>query len=101
MNDASAGRLIAQNAPPQSLLVDDGYPSRDARFIPPPVNPYQKDQHSGQRSVVERYFGKLKTLWKMVGNKYRWKTEWHGIVIRCAVILTNMLIVYERGLNKR
>ena len=102
MNDKAAGNLIAVNALEGSILVDGGYRLSDPRFIgPPPVpngHPLKK-RHSGARVIVERFFGKLKTVWKMVGLVYTKDKKYHGLVIRCAVILTNMLIVHEGGLH--
>ena len=101
MNDKAAGRFIAKNAPPGSILVDDGYSLRDPRFIGPPKGDRMLQLiHKGERAIVERFFGLLKTTWKMVGAVYRWKRKDHALVIRCAVILTNVLIVHQGGLNK-
>ena len=101
MNDKSAGRYIAKNAPSGSILVDEGYTLTDARFIGPPAKGTPLEElHKAQRAIVERYLGQLKNLWKMVGTVYRLKRQYHGLVIRCAVILTNMMIVHEGGLSK-
>ena len=102
LNDSAASKFIAINALPKGVLADKGYPAYDARFeLPPGESDPMSVYHSDARSVVERFFAKLKLLWKMIGNKYMRQSKWHGTVIRCCVILTNMLIVHEGGLNQR
>ena len=96
MNDAFASRYICNNDDAGSTLVDDGYPASNPVFVLPDGS----DEHTTARCVVERYFGRLRMLWRMVGCRFPRSARWHSLVIRAAFILTNMVIVFEgQGLN--
>ena len=96
MNDRFASRYVCNADWHQSTLVDDGYPEHNPVFI----RPDDSDEHSDARSVVERYLGRLKMLWKMVGSTFCRSARWHSLAIRAAFILTNMVIIIEgEGLN--
>ena len=75
--------------------MDDGYPAYRLQFVVCD----DTEEHRSARTVVERYFARLKSLWKIVGNKYCKGARWHSLVIRAAFILTNMVITYAGGLN--
>lgn len=95
-NDAAASIFVCHNDRPQSILVDSGYPSSRPQFI----RNDGTETHAGYRTVIERYFGRLKTLWKIVGQRYDRGKRWHSMVIQAAFILTNMVITFEGGLNQ-
>ena len=95
MNDASASVYICNGDRPRSTLVDNGYPGSRLEFI----RCDGSEAHKAARTVVERYFGRLKSLWKAVGRKWERGAKWHSLVIRAAFILTNMVITYSAGLN--
>ena len=94
MSDSAASKYVCRDDRPNSTLVDATYPPR-SEFIKSDGSP----QHAANRSVVERYFGRLKALWKLVGTKYGRDPRWHSLVIRAAFILTNMVITWNAGLN--
>ena len=98
MSDTSASAYCCQNDEAGSTLVDAGYPGSDTRiqFIKADGTP----THARERTVVERYFARLKSLWKMVSRQYCRGSKWHSLVIRAAFILTNMVIYCGGGLNK-
>ena len=95
MPDATASQFICLNDRVRSTLVDSGYPADRVEFWRCDGTP----EHAAERSVVERYFGRLKLTWKMVGSKYCRSARFHSYCIRAAFILTNMQIYYAAGLN--
>ena len=95
MSDAAASIYVCNDDRPNSTLVDAGYPDR-LQFI----RPDGTEEHAAARIIVERYFGRLKLLWKMVGTKYCRGSKWHTLVMRAALISTNMAIVFEGSLNQ-
>ena len=95
MCDSAASYYVCNDDRVNSTLVDDGYPNR-----PQFIRPDGSDEHKIARTIVERYFGRLKLLWKMVSNIYCRGSKWHSTVIRAAFILTNMVIIFEGSLNK-
>ena len=97
MPDSMACDYVCEDDWANSTLVDEGYRVGREEFIVCDGS----DEHKEARSVVERYFGRLKLMWRMVGNKYCRAARYHSLVIRAAFILTNMVISYEGGLNKR
>eukprot|EP01083_Nonionella_stella_P063580 165214_1 len=96
MPDSTASQYICQDEYYQSTLVDDGYPAANPIFVPPDGT----DSHKEHRSVIERYFGRLKLLWQIVGSKYCKGFRYHSLCIRAAFILTNMVIYFEGSLNQ-
>lgn len=96
MNDAAMSRTMCHGDGVASTLVDDGYPGNRVEFVLPDRTP----EHSRARGVVERFFGRVKVSWKMVGNVWNKKLkDWFDLVIRAAFILTNMNILEGSGLN--
>ena len=57
------------------------------------------EEHAEARSVVERYFARAKGLWKMMGGVYWKDKKFMNMVIQAAVLLTNLVIQDEGGLN--
>ena len=57
------------------------------------------DEHTAARAVVENYFSRMKVLWRMVGSVYGRGKRWHHLVIRASVILTNMVVFFERPIR--
>ena len=66
-NGICASNYICLNDPPNSVLVDDGYPAINPAFIPPDGT----DQHKESRVAVEWCFGSNKMDWTMTGTKYK------------------------------
>ena len=58
MNDSNASTYICQNDRPRSSLVDEEYPATRLQFVPGDGS----ETHQAARTVVERYFGRLKQL---------------------------------------
>ncbi len=85
---------MCNNDGPASTLVDDGYAARDTFILPD-----GSDEHKAGRTIVERYFSKVKMLWRMVGGVYTRGKRWHDLVLRAAFILTNMVVMFEGPLN--
>ena len=96
-NDAAASIYVCHHDRPKSILVDSGYPSTRPQFI----RNDGTEIHAGYRTVIERYFGRLKTLWKIVGQRYDRGKRWHSLVMQAAFIMTNMVITFEGGLNQQ
>ena len=96
MNDSAMSSVMCVGDGIGSTLVDDGYPSSRSEFILPDGS----EEHSAARSVVERYFGRVKVLWRMVGGVWtKYNKDYFDFVIRAAFILTNMKLLESDGLN--
>eukprot|EP01084_Bolivina_argentea_P252038 422954_1 len=93
-NDAAMSADMCLDDDDDSTLVDDGYPNRRQFILPD-----ESDEHKAGRTVVERYFSRLKMLWGMVGGVYTRGKRWHDLVLRAAFILTNMVVMWEGPLN--
>eukprot|EP01084_Bolivina_argentea_P191600 329110_1 len=93
-NDSVMSEGMCLNDGQASTLVDDGYPQR-AEFILPDGS----EDHKAGRALVERYFSRLKMLWRMVGGVYTRGKRWHDLCLRAAFILTNMVVMFEGPLN--
>lgn len=96
MNDAAMSRYCCLNDDDGSTLCDGTYPSSRPEFICSD----QSDAHSEGRSLVERYFGRMKCLWKMVGTVFCKDKKYMDMTIRAAALLTNLVIQDEGGLNQ-
>eukprot|EP01084_Bolivina_argentea_P252036 422951_1 len=95
MNDAAMSEDMCVNDSANSTLVDDGYSQDRDEFIMPD----ESDEHKAGRTIVERYFSRVKMLWQMVGGVYTRGKRWHDLVLRAAFILTNMVVMFEGPLN--
>ena len=91
MPDSTMSEQMCLDDQMWSTLVDGGYPGSRPQFI-------KSDgtvEHATGRTTVERYFSRVKVLWRMVGGVYTRGKRWHNMVIRAAFILTNMVVIYE------
>ena len=96
MNDAEMSSWMCIGDGVGSTLVDDGYPAYRNEFILPDLT----EEHSLYRSPVERYLGRVKVLWRMVGHVWtKYNKAYFDLVIRAAFILTNMKVMERNGIN--
>ena len=96
LNDAAMRWDMCHGDGFESTLVDDGYPADRIEF----KLPDNSEEHSAARAVCERYFGRLKVTWSMVGHVWgKKKKDWFDLTIRAAFILTNMNVFESNGLN--
>jgi hypothetical protein len=87
------------------ILGDAGYPLYDWLIVP-----YAKGidlrhnkwnfMHSSTRMCVERAFGRLKGVWRIL-NRILWKPKVHtiGPMLYCCCILHNLMIVHGEVVN--
>ena len=96
MPDSTMSDSMCLNDGPNSTLVDRGYPEYRPQFVRSDGAP----DHAKGRVLVERYFSRVKMLWKMVGGVYWRGKRWHQLVIRASFILTNMVVFFEGPLKR-
>ncbi|KAF0705272.1 hypothetical protein AaE_014602 [Aphanomyces astaci] len=87
-----------------ALLADKGYQGlhRQLRAITPMKRPAGgllsaadmavNDKIASDRVIVENFFGRLKTLWSVVGDTYTWKRENYDLYFQTCVAFTNLHI---------
>ncbi|RHY82233.1 hypothetical protein DYB26_008986 [Aphanomyces astaci] len=87
-----------------ALLADKGYQGlhRQLRAITPMKRPAGgllsaadmavNDKIASDRVIVENFFGRLKTLWSVVGDTYTWKRENYDPYFQTCVAFTNLHI---------
>ena len=95
MPDSTMSQQMCLDDAIRSTLVDAGYPMYRPEF----VVSNGTSEHASGRSTVERYFARMKVLWRMVGGVYWRGKRWHNLVIRAAFILTNMVVIFEGSIN--
>ena len=98
MSDRAASKYLCTIDRPGSILVDEGYPGSEERMQF--IKSDSPTTHANARSVVERFFGLLKRMWKLVGRQFCRDARWHSLAIRAAFILTNMMKTRNGGLNE-
>ncbi|RHY24711.1 hypothetical protein DYB32_008724 [Aphanomyces invadans] len=50
---------------------------------------------ASDRVIVENFFGKLKTLWGIVSDKYTWKKDEYNMHFQTCVALTNVHVCFN------
>ncbi|KAE8889088.1 hypothetical protein PF004_g3942 [Phytophthora fragariae] len=66
------------------------HPKRHQRMQPSSLEDMrQNDNISHDRVIVENYFGRLKTLWSVCADKWRWDEKSCDLFFRTCVALTN------------
>ncbi|ETW03688.1 hypothetical protein H310_05074 [Aphanomyces invadans] len=100
------GRHQEQHPGSWALLADKGYQGlqRRLRAITPTKKPpggmlssselVQNDKIASDRVIVEKVFGRLKTLWAIVSDTYMWKRENYDMFFGTCVALTNVHIQF-------
>ncbi|KAH9113515.1 hypothetical protein AeMF1_012296 [Aphanomyces euteiches] len=95
--DAAADAETTERA----ILLDKGYQGaqRDLRALIPTKKPSggsitfdqlrENDRISSDRVIVENFFGRLKTLWALCSDSYRWSRKTYDVVFQTCVALTN------------
>ncbi|RHZ09891.1 hypothetical protein DYB26_008878 [Aphanomyces astaci] len=53
------------------------------------------DRIATHRVVVENYFGRLKTLWAVCGDAYRWNRKNYDVLFQTCVAITNVHIRFN------
>ena len=81
--------------------MDKGYQGaqREVRALIPKKKPSgnvltfdeqrENDRISSDRVIVENFFGRLKTLWALSSDSYRWSRKKYDLVFQTCVALTN------------
>ncbi|ETV97385.1 hypothetical protein H310_09719 [Aphanomyces invadans] len=90
-----------------ALLADKGYQGIQEYvrgFTPtkrPPHGQLSMEQEranaklASDRDIVENFFGRLKTLWGIVSDKYTWKKDEYNIYFQTCVALTNVHVRFN------
>ena len=88
-----------------AILVDKGYQSGGdvGRILHPVKRPpngtlclMEKEQNleiTRDRIIVENYFGRMKTLWKIMETKYTWDEGFYDILFGICLCITNFHIL--------
>ncbi|KAF0702525.1 hypothetical protein AaE_015869 [Aphanomyces astaci] len=84
-----------------AVLVDKGYQGaqRDVRTVLPLKKPMggiltfeelrRNDRIASDRVIVENFFGRLKTLWGVCSDTYRWNRKTYDVVFQTCMAFTN------------
>ncbi|KAJ0390448.1 hypothetical protein P43SY_011509 [Pythium insidiosum] len=99
---------LAEEYPQQwAVLGDKGYQgfAEQVRGISPHKRPpggilsmeqqQFNDEVSHDRVVVENYFGRLKTLWNVIGSCWKWDRSNYDLFFECCVALTNVHVRFN------
>ncbi|RHY32635.1 hypothetical protein DYB32_004321 [Aphanomyces invadans] len=85
-----------------AVLADKGYQGiqHDLRAIIPMKKPMggiltsdelrNNDRIASDRAIVENFFGRLKTLWAVCSDTYRWSRKNYDLVFQTCLALTNV-----------
>ncbi|KAE8875937.1 hypothetical protein PF003_g39914 [Phytophthora fragariae] len=104
LNLADGGPLKETFADEWALLADKGYQGLgdQKRCIHPKkgrnlsrADQQFNDEVSSDRVIVENFFGRLCTLWRVCADKYRWSEELYDDIFQISVGLTNFHIEYN------
>lgn len=52
------------------------------------------------RVIIENKFGRQQGWWPILATKYRMKLDYIGVVYRCCVILSNILIIHQHLMRR-
>ncbi|ETP32118.1 hypothetical protein F442_19125 [Phytophthora nicotianae P10297] len=84
-----------------AVLTDKGYQGLEAHLrcihptkgsnLPPEVQ-RRNENISSDRDLVENFFGRLCSLWRIVADKYRWSEDLYDDIFQVCVGLTNFHI---------
>ncbi|RHY68737.1 hypothetical protein DYB34_009084 [Aphanomyces astaci] len=90
-----------------AVLVDKGYQGiqHEVRAVLPTKKPSggfltfdqqcTNDRIAADRVIVENYFGRLKTLWAVCGDAYRWNRKNYDVLFQTCVAITNVHIRFN------
>ena len=89
------------------ILADKGYKGAEsqARVITPNKKPINgqlslrdltyNNAHSGNRVIVENFFGRMTTCWGIIGSKWRWNEDAYDKVFSLCIALTNLHVSFN------
>ncbi|KAF0710588.1 hypothetical protein AaE_012461 [Aphanomyces astaci] len=101
---ADQGPLREEYPASWAILADKGYQGlhRNLRAITPTKRPAGgvltvsemdvNDKIASDRVIIENFFGRLKTLWSVVGDTFKWKRDNYDIYVQSCVAFTNVHI---------
>ncbi|RHY10687.1 hypothetical protein DYB36_001509 [Aphanomyces astaci] len=101
---ADQGPLREEYPASWAILADKGYQGlhRNLRAITPTKRPAGgvltvsemdvNDKIASDRVIIEIFFGRLKTLWSVVGDTFKWKRDNYDIYFQSCVAFTNVHI---------
>ncbi|RHY20158.1 hypothetical protein DYB32_010215 [Aphanomyces invadans] len=84
-----------------AILVDKGYQGLQEKFRAihptkssgnaslPTETVIENRNISSDRIIVENFFGRLCSIWRVCADKYRWSEDLYDTIMRCCVALTN------------
>ncbi|RHY26381.1 hypothetical protein DYB32_007665 [Aphanomyces invadans] len=85
-----------------AVLVDKG---NQVRGINPSKKPAhgsltceqlrENDRIASDRAIVEKFFGRLKTLWAVCSDTYRWNRKKYDMLVQTCVALTNVHVRFH------
>ncbi|RQM29211.1 hypothetical protein B5M09_011706 [Aphanomyces astaci] len=90
-----------------AVLADKGYQGiqHEVRAVLPSKKPKggiltfeeqrRNDAIASDRVVVENFFGRMKTLWAVCTDKYRWSRQNYDVIFQTGVALTNVHIRFH------
>ncbi|ETV66743.1 hypothetical protein H257_16836 [Aphanomyces astaci] len=102
-----AGPMLDEYPNDRAILANKGFQGlhRRMRAITPAKRPpgglltmsdmEYNDNIATDRVIVENYFGRLKTLWAIVNESYKWKRENYDLYLETCVALTNCHIRFS------